>query len=444
MQNLLPLLEDWGIDLMDNLKLKWKVFGFLVSFCALLLVVLWLFQTVFLNDMYKYIRTEELERAIVYVEKNINTKDFRTIMQELKHERDIMVTNSNEFSSPSIYENRKGRPIPEAITKTKEFTLNDGTTVSITFYAIISPVNATVTTLRYQLYFITGIMILLASLIAIIMAKLISKPIEKINQSAKIFGTGNYNIHFDGHGFLEVKELSNTLNNAAKELSKIENFRRELMANISHDLRTPLTLIYGYAEMMNDFPDEINSQQTQTIMSETARLSSLVNDVLEISKLESGVEKLNITNFNLTQVIKSTCDMLSELMKKDGYNICFDYENEIFVNADEIKITQVFYNLLINAINYSAEDKNIIISQTVKGGYVRISVIDKGEGIEPENLPLIWDRYYKTGKSHKRAVTGTGIGLSIVKKIIKLHGGKHGVFSEPKKGSTFWFEIKML
>ena len=195
----------------------------------------------------------------------------------------------------------------------------------------ISPVNATVTTLRVQLYVITGIMVILSILLALIIAKRVSKPIEEINKSAKILAKGNYDIRFNGQGFLEIDELSNTLNATATELSKVESLRRELMANISHDLRTPLSLIYSYAEIMHDFPDEIKPDHTQIIMDETDRLSTLVNDVLDISKLEEGMQRLNKTEFNITQNIMTTCNRIAALIEKDGYQISFSYDSEVSV-----------------------------------------------------------------------------------------------------------------
>jgi signal transduction histidine kinase len=309
--------------------------------------------------------------------------------------------------------------------------------------SMISPINATITTLLYQLYYITGIMFVLSVLLAIIISKRISKPIENLNTNAKVLAKGNYDITFSSNEYKEVGELSDTLNVAATELKQVEMLRRELMANISHDLRTPLSLIYGYAEIMHDFPNEIKPEQTQTIMNETRRLTSLVNDVLDISKLESGIEKLNISMFNFTQSIKTTTDRIYELIKPEGYSLTFNYDKEVTLKADEIKITQVFYNLLVNAINYTGGDKTIVIRQIISNKNVKIEIIDTGNGISEENIPLIWDRYYKVDKNHKRAITGTGLGLSIVKNVIELHDGTYGVNSKIGKGSTFWFSLKI-
>lgn len=434
---------------MDRLRLKWKIFGFLLGFCALLLVLLWLFQTVFLNDMYKFIRTRELSKVVAEVEKEIDNPEFPAILQNIQIENDVMVTVTQDFvmpqrpapgSGPDI-RIRRGNPMFDAITETKEFRLKNGQTVSLTFYALIVPVNATVTTLRMQLYVVTGIMLALSVLLAIIIAKRVSKPIEDISQSAQMLARGDYDTRFSGKGFHEVLALSETLNTAAVELGKVEGLRRELLANVSHDLRTPLSLIYSYAEMMNDFPGEITQEQTQMVMDETLRLSTLVNDVLDMSKLENEMERLNVTRFNLTSNIAETTRRVGALLQNEGFEIEFRHGGDVYVDADETKIGRAFYNLLINAINYSGDSRMITVFQSVIEDRVRISVTDYGEGIEGDDMPLIWDRYYKSGKQHKRAVTGSGLGLSIVKKVIELHHGNYGVGSDIGKGSTFWFEI---
>ncbi len=427
---------------MDKLKLQWRIFGFLLGFCALLLATLWIFQTVFLSDMYKFIRKVEIDKAITLVEKNINSTKLEDVLDELELTKEIIVRPTQGFIPPS-------RPVPdkrirrqtETITKVQEFILKDGSKISLTFHAMVTPVDATVSTLQMQLFIITGIMVLLATLLAIIISKHISKPIEQINQSAKVLAMGNYEPQFNGRGFLEIKELSNTLNTAAVELSKVERLRRELMANISHDLRTPLAFIYSYAEMMHDFPQEVTAEQSQIIMDEAKRLTYLVNDMLDISSLETGITKLNKVNYNLTQSLRNTINRVRELVKNDGYHIDLESTEDVCILADEVKLTQAFYNLLFNAITYSGDDKTVIVRQSLKGNKVRIEVIDHGEGISQSDLPYIWERYYKVDKNHKRPKMGTGIGLSIVRKIIDLHKGEYGVESEVGKGSTFWFQL---
>jgi len=422
------------------------MFAFLLGFCALLLLILWLLQTVFLTDMYKFIRKTEIKKAIALVEKNIDSPDLQAILRKLETEKEILVMPTNDFVPPQRpgeerYAPTSPRPRYEAIEQKKEFVLQGEKTISLTFYAIITPVEATVSTLKTQMYIIAAATLLLAVAFAFFISKRLSRPIEQINESAKLLSGGNYDIDFNGRGFLEIRELSDTLNAAAAELSKVENLRRELMANVSHDLRTPLALIYSYAEMMNDFPDEITPQQTQTIMDETKRLASLVNDVLDISQFERRSVELHKSRYCLTESIAGTIQRTAEFVKKDGYDIDFVFDEKIDVMADEVKITQALYNLLINAINYSGADKRITVRQGVFGDRVKIEVSDNGEGISPDDMPYVWDRYYKADKKHRRPIAGTGLGLSIVKKIIDMHGGNCGATSEPGKGSTFWFEI---
>lgn len=422
-------------------RLMWKIFLFLLGFCALLLSILWLFETVLLRRMYEGIRRNEIAKAIVLVEENIDSPSLGQLVRQLADEQEIIVTPAHDFSPPARPDGGDKPPMREAITQTEYFVTADGRTVSLVFYAMISPVNATISTIKVQLYYVTGIMFLLSIVLAFLLAKTVSKPMEGLNRSAKILATGDYSIRFSGKGYREIHELSNTLNHAACELSKVEGLRRELMANISHDLRTPLALIYSHAEMMNDFPDEITSEQTQLIMEETRRLTSLVNDILDVSRLETGRMELRAAPYNLTASICQSIERLAKLVQKDGYRFVFEGEEEVFVHADEVKITQVFYNLLVNAIHYSTNDLPITIRQTVSPVSVRLEVEDHGEGIHEEDLPYIWDRYYKVDKKHKRPITGTGLGLSIVKKIVELHGGSYGVSSKPGSGSVFWFEI---
>lgn len=307
----------------------------------------------------------------------------------------------------------------------------------------LTPVDATVNTLRIELIWITVIMVVLSIVIAFLLSRQVSKSLIRMNESAKEMARGNFDIRFEGKDYLEVAELSDTLNQTAVELDKNERLRRELIANVSHDLRTPLTMIIAYSEVMRDLPGENTPENVQVVIDEAQRLTNLVNDMLDISKLQAGVQEKNATVYNLTKSIESVFERYNKLKEQDGYTINFSYDRMVMVEADEYKIFQVIYNLINNAINYTGEDKQIEIHQKVlDDGYVRIEVADSGEGIEAEALPYVWDRYYKVDKNHKRAVMGTGLGLSIVKNILELHEARYGVESEVGVGSTFWFELK--
>lgn len=309
--------------------------------------------------------------------------------------------------------------------------------------SVLTPVDATVNTLKIQLIWISAVMVLLSLGIALLLSKKVSKSMIKVAESAKELAAGNYGVEFDGKDYREITELSNTMNYMTKELEKTENLRRELIANVSHDLRTPLTMIIAYSEVMRDLPGENTPENIQVVIDESKRLTNLVNDMLDISKLQAGVMQKSATIFNLTESIQSVFERYNKLKEQDGYTIGFEYDREVMVCADEFKIYQVIYNLVNNAINYTGEDKTVIVRQIVKEKIVRIEVSDSGAGIAEEELPYVWDRYYKVDKTHKRAITGTGLGLSIVKNILRLHGSQYGVDSELGNGSTFWFTLEI-
>lgn len=320
--------------------------------------------------------------------------------------------------------------------------MNDGTKDMVVMVnSQLTPVDATVDTLRIQFVWISVILIFLSLMIAFLLSRKISGSIIKVNLSARELAKGNYSVEFSGKDYREIAELSETLNFAASELEKTEGFRKELLANVSHDLRTPLTMIIAYAEGMRDLPGENTPENLQVIIDESRRLTNLVNDMLDISKLQAGVLEKEISVYNLTESIESVLERYNKLKEQDGYSIEFQYEQEVWVEADEFKIFQVIYNLINNAINYTGADKQVLVRQRIKDDIVRIEVTDTGAGITKEALPYVWERYYKVDKTHKRAVMGTGLGLSIVKNILILHEAAYGVESEQGKGSTFWFEL---
>ncbi len=478
---------------MKSISIKWKIYFFLLGFCAFLLLILWLYQVVFLDQFYRFVKIGEIKSSTASIEKSLDNTNLAELVERIATENDVCIEILSEkgnalYSSGTlrnciihtmlpfqkagllasalensgelmVYYNRESlrdslfpggeSRIPSAdigrqssIIYAKIMADGDGKTVAVLINSVIVPVDATVNTLRIQLYYITGFMLVFSVILAFIIAKRVSKPIEKINESAKTLAKGAYGTYFTGGGYREIDELAGTLNHTAKELSKVENLRRELIANISHDLRTPLTLISGYADAMCDLPGEMSVENAQIIVEETKRLTTLVNDVLDISKLQSGMQEINPVRYGLTESIGNTVDRFNALLKKDGYTIAFLRNAEVTVNAHESLISQAFYNLLINGINYAGSDKRVNVKQTVADGWVKIEVIDTGGGIEEEFLPYIWDRYFKVDKTHRRAVMGTGLGLSIVKSIMELHGGEYGVFSKPGEGSVFWFTLR--
>ena len=240
-----------------------------------------------------------------------------------------------------------------------------------------------------------------------------------------------------------AKKLADTLTYAEKELSRVDTMQRDLIANVSHDLRTPLTMLKAYAEMIRDLSGDNpvkRNEHLEIIINETDRLSAMVNDILDLSKLESGRQKLEPTSFGIRGKLSEIIDRFKGVSERMGYNIHFTPDEERTVCCDVVKIEQVIYNLINNAINYTGDDKQVYVRQINQPDGVLIEVEDTGDGIEEEKIKLIFDKYYRS-ENHKREVVGTGLGLSIVKAVLKLHGYDYGVRSTLGKGSVFWFKI---
>ena len=306
------------------------------------------------------------------------------------------------------------------------------------------PLNSTVRTLTTQFAWIAIIILIIAGVAVWMLYRKISAPLIRMTESAKLLARGNYDVEFAGQEYLETHELADTLNYAAGELSKLDKLQKELLANISHDLRTPLTMIKGYGEVMRDLPGENTPENIQVIIDETSRLADLVNDLLDLSRLQANMREPKIECFNLTLAVREVLQRYETLVKHLGYRIEFHADIEAWVSADRQMLLQVLYNLINNAVNYTGEDRLVTVTQTLTDGRVRISVTDTGKGISPEEMPLIWDRYYKVDRVHRRAMIGTGLGLSIVKSILELHRAQYGVESQKGSGSTFWFEMSRL
>ena len=292
----------------------------------------------------------------------------------------------------------------------------------------------------------TIIIIILSFILAYYISNKISNPIKKITEDAKSLAKGDYIDFTNESKILELEELKDSLNYAKDELRKTEEYRKDLMANVSHDLKTPLTMIKAYAEMSTDLHANNKKKQKEDIniiISEVDRLTLLVNDILTLSKIQSNIETLNKEEFDLIELTKEIIKNYSLLEETENYKFIFNHNKDIIlINADKQKINQVLYNLINNAINYTGEDNTIKININENKETIKVEIIDTGKGIKKEDIPFIWDKYYKNKKEHKRNKIGTGLGLSIVKNILTIHNYEFGVNSKKDKGSNFYFIIK--
>lgn len=290
------------------------------------------------------------------------------------------------------------------------------------------------------------IILLLALAISYNFSQKLTRGLKETAETAERLGKGDYSVNFTNADYREMAKLSDTLNYVRDEVKKSEDFQRELLANVTHDLKTPLTMIKAYASMIMEISGdnkEKREKHLQVIIDESDRLTGLVNDVLNVSKLSSNITEINAKVFNLTEHIYGIINKFGYLQETQGYNFMLDIENGKYTRADPEKISQVIYNLLGNAANYTGEDKTVYISlkESLDGKRIKFSVRDTGKGIKEEDLPEIWNRYYRIKENHTRPVKSTGLGLNIVKAILEAHAFDFGVESKEGQGSTFWVDF---
>ncbi len=478
-------------------SIKHSVLLSLLIFAAIILASLWIFQILLLDDIYSSIVTDRLESTALTLESAIGVGDLDEKASYLSHEHNICIyifkfkdnkalpvcsvhveggcllhnISSNELSKLQIEASKsedgvyiKRFPLggfniagqsgnehlsaakrPDSIIYTKNVSFRDGGDGVIFLNCEISPVTATVKTLRTMLIWISLMTVVIAVIFAYILTYRVSAPIADVNRESKSLAQNKYDRTKIRRSYREIEELSDTLTYAASELSKVDSMQKELLANVSHDLRTPLTLIEGYSEMMRDIPGENTPENMQVVIDETKRLSTLVTDLLELSRMRQGNAAVSFETISLTDALEKTAERVKKLYAPDGYRIELSADGDVYVSADKTRLLQVIYNLIGNAVSYTGEDKTVYVTsrrmQSTSGEYVRVSVTDTGAGIAKEDLPLIWDRYYKLDKVHRRGAGGSGLGLSIVKENLLLHNARFGVASEIGEGSTFWFEL---
>lgn len=461
------------------------VWMYFIFFAIFILILLWLFQYFFLESYYQSAKIRDITAAANKIIRAYGTEDQDITNRSLAFDNNLCIVITDEMGNPLVMENNMGaysfldkevrngygiylfrmisklkKSDEDYITnisrsenfKSKEifyctsvYTEDSDIQAYLFIESSVEPIDSTVSIIREQLIYITIILFELAFIVTMFISKRLSRPIVNITETAKKFGGGDYSVEFNGQGYREIEELSTVLNNAKNEIQKVSDLRKDLIANISHDLRTPLTMVKAYAEMIRDLSGDNpvkRQEHIQVIIDEADRLSNLVNNLLELSKLESGNVELDLADFSVVDKLNDCMTRYQLLIEQNGYDIRYIPDEDRMITADIEKLDQVIYNFINNAINYSGDEKVIRIRQINKPDVVRIEVIDNGKGISKELLPKIFDRYYRDAKC-KRDVVGTGLGLSICQEILKKHGFAYGVQSEEGKGSTFWFEAKI-
>ncbi len=296
-----------------------------------------------------------------------------------------------------------------------------------------------------NIIYITFLVVFLLSLVILwIIRSEILQPLKKITAAADEFAAGNLKYTLKYHSEDEIGYLADTLNYMAHELSNKEEDQRKFISNVSHDFRSPLTSIKGYLEAMIDgtIPPELHEKYMKLVISETERLTKLTSSTLALQTLDSKGNMLDITTFDINQVIRNTVAAFEGICKPKGLRFDLLFAERCFhVQADMGKIQQVLYNLIDNAIKFSKPRSTIWISAYERRDKIFISVKDSGCGIPKDSQKKIWNRFYKSDTSRGKDRSGTGLGLSITKEIISAHNENIDVISTEGVGTEFIFSL---
>ncbi|MFT4144773.1 MAG: HAMP domain-containing sensor histidine kinase [Mobilitalea sp.] len=270
-------------------------------------------------------------------------------------------------------------------------------------------------------------------------------PLQNLTKAAKEYSSGHYNYALVLKGLSEYKTLGAAISYMSGELAKLDDYQKKFVANISHDFRSPLTSIKGFAEAMKDgtIPYEMQDKYLNIILFETDRLTKLTSSLLELNRFESkGTTFLDITSFDINNIIKKTAESFEGSCREKKITLNLVFSSKVnYVDADMGKIQQVLYNLIDNAIKFSHANSKIKVSTEEKGDKIFVSVKDYGIGIPKDSIKKIWERFYKTDASRGKDKRGTGLGLSITKEIIQAHSENINVISTEGVGSEFIFSL---
>ena len=305
----------------------------------------------------------------------------------------------------------------------------------------LDTLKADIENIMYMPLFVT---ILIVGIVLAYLSSTILRPIGKINYAAREFAKGNFDVKTGVNRKDEIGELSDSLEYMASELSKLDEYRKNFIANISHDFRSPLTSIKGYLEAMLDgtIPVDKYDRYLNIVLNESKRLTKLTTGLLELNDFDTYGPILKRTRFDVVDVIRETRNTVEgqcEAKQIDFRLNCPAKDSTVY--ADKMKIGQVIYNLVDNAIKFSPRGSSIVVTVTEKNEKVFISVKDSGPGIEKDKQNKVFDRCYKTDSSRGKDKQGTGLGLSIVKEIVKAHGEQINLISTEGAGSEFTFSL---
>ena len=314
-------------------------------------------------------------------------------------------------------------------------------------------------------FFAAGVSVLAGAVLVIYVTNRITKPIRQLTQISERMTNLDFDAKFEVQGDNEVdrlgmhmNQMSNKLERTISELKtannelkkdiekkeQIDEMRKEFLANVSHELKTPIALIQGYAEGLkmgiNDNDEASREFYCDVIMDEANKMNDMVKKLMSLNELEFGKELVQLERFDISEMIYNYLQSMELLFEQNQIKVECDIPRPTYVWTDEIRIEEVFRNYLTNAMNHAEDDKIIRVTMEKKEESIRISVFNTGKNIPEENIMHIWDKFYKVDKARTREYGGSGVGLSIVKAVMESINQEYGVVNE-ENGVTFWFEV---
>lgn len=285
---------------------------------------------------------------------------------------------------------------------------------------------------------------LLAALLIYLASRRVTRPLGRLEQAARQMAGGFFSEGVKIGGRDEVARLADSFNHMARRLARQEEVRRELFTDLSHELRAPVTTVQGFLQALQEgvVPETERQQFLEMAFKEAGRLSGLVNDLLELAKLQSGEIVLNKKNLILPELVRETVKMMEPRFSAKGVALtCAAAKGEGNVFADVDRLKQILINLLENALRYTDRGGTVRASVSPDNGWIEVRVEDNGCGIQPDELPFIFEKFYRVDRSRGPSSGGRGLGLNIVKKLVEAHGGRVIADSIPGEGSSFGFRL---
>ena len=466
-----------------------KLWIWFAAFAAIILSLLWIMQTVFLQRFYDSMMIRNIRSAAEEIIKNSENEDLDDLIDELSVEDSLLVyitdENGNVLYNSDAYNTYFRQPPRQEMSKDRidfrrrpdekagfrslpdnydrflfelrksgtgkvgytydghyvygsYLKLDDDDPAILYVSGSLGAVGAAASIIRIQLIWVTGLSLVLAFVIAWLIAKRFSGPINRLSVQAQMLGSGDYEDHFEKGFCRELDELDEAMAQSAEKLAEARDYQKELLANVSHDLRTPLTMIRGYAEMVRDvsWEDEVQrNADTDVIIKEADRLTALVNEILEYSRLREKNYKTALLEVDLSELAENILNRFEPLFAQEGGTIEREITPGCLVLGDRELLERAIYNLLDNATRHSSGPEKRITVAIRSEDRVYLEVRDYGEGIDPAELPHIWEKYYTNRQRGNQGVSG--LGLAIVKQIASIHHAEVRAESKPGEGSKF-------